>query len=187
MASHNTWILHSSFFTFHLSHGFFTLPLNYKKNGLEKCLYLKRQAFFEAVVCSWPLWGLERQVVNLILGSSGWLGSRLCRSLGSRSKGATRHNARLGTNSCRINQAHVEGTDAVVPAALILVSIDIKRHSYFLACLYIETANAVGAKNIKHHLLRISVVSLEDIVLCFPLATCGYSASFWQNGNNLSL
>ncbi len=64
---------------------------------------------------------------------------------------------------------------------------DVKRHIDHVTKLYVELTDTVSAKHIKHHLLGILLDCLDDIRLRFPLSSCRHTASFWQNGNNLSL
>ena len=105
------------------------------------------------------LFPLERQVVcasfcSGLLGgrewSGGWGSGRLC----GRSRGLS-----LGV------AVDGPGVDAVKPAAIIFMCVDIERDGYFLTALDIELLDAVLAKYTEATLAWILVVSLDNIFL----------------------
>ncbi len=73
---------------------------------------------------------------------------------------------------------NIPRTDIVEPTTLILMSCNVERNIYLITTLYVELSNAVSTKHIKHHLLGILLVSLNDIRLRFPLSSCRNTASF---------
>ena len=134
---------------------------------------------------------LERQVVGtatIILSRREWGRSTSSGSggSGSRSRGGgsgTTHCGRrrewsvdicsgIALDRSRVNTLDVPGTNAVVPASLILVSIDVERDDELFTSLDGKLSQTFGTKDIEHHLFGEVVVCLEDKRTRFPLSTC---------------
>ena len=118
---------------------------------------------------------LEGKVVSAILRSIGsrskGIGSRL-RSNGGLSRSSGEVGSVNISSHCTyrvgVDLAHIESADAVEPASVIFMSIDVKRNGKLLAYLYVETLQTVGTKYRKDHLLGICVVGFDDKFLHFP-------------------
>ncbi len=144
--------------------------------------------------------GLERQVVRTATG----VGSRSCGRLGRRERsrgttgwsGCTHWRERSGTrlhtthrahHGIRVHSLYVPGAHTVEPTPLILMGINVERHHDFLSTLYVELSQAISTKHVEHQFLRILLMRFDDKRLSLPLASGRDTASFRQNGNDLSL
>ena len=97
------------------------------------------------------------------------------------------HTAHGTSYGVRVDALNIPCTNAVEPAAIILMSIQIERNQKFLATLDVKLCDAVCTEHIEAKLLRILLVSFDNIRLSLPLTSCRNAASFRQNGNHLSL
>ena len=87
----------------------------------------------------------------------------------------------------RVYTLNIPSTHTVEPTTLVFVSIQIEGNQEFLPTLDIELCQAIGTKHVKTQFLRILLVSLDNERLSLPLSSCRDTASFRQNGDNLSL
>lgn len=144
--------------------------------------------------CFLAAYRLEWQVICTALASCGissrsWR-ERSCRTTG-RSSCRSRSHARSwwewsgtrlhtthGSNGIRINVGNIPRTDIVEPTTLILMSSNVERYIYLITTLYVELSNAISAKYIKHHLLGILLMRLDNVRLRLPLSSSRNTASF---------
>ena len=90
---------------------------------------------------------------------------------GSRRLGAcieTAHGSHGSHRSVGIIGHGLPGTNLIVPAALVLVGVDIHAHGQHLAYLNVHLLNLVGTENLEATLLRILFHRLEDIGCNLP-------------------
>ncbi len=74
----------------------------------------------------------------------------------------------LGNGLGGLATEHVESIDAVIPASLVLLGIDIKLDGDFLARLNIEHLDTFLAENTEHHATRILSGNFQNIFLVHP-------------------
>lgn len=131
----------------------------------SRCGRSARQAVVSAHLRCVFLYHLERQVIGctLIGGRSGGC----CRSCGRR-----RHTGGSGCGGCAgsgDNPAlHAPCTDAVEPAALILMRVNVERHREFLAHLYVHLAQLVLSEHLESAMAGILLLRLKNKSLHFP-------------------
>ena len=91
--------------------------------------------------------------------------------------------------SCR-GRFHFPCPDAVEPAVLPLVGINVERNFQLLSHLYVELRNPVRPEDFKTHPARVlpARTILNDVFLNFPLISCpiGHSPFFGKHCNDFS-
>ena len=98
--------------------------------------------------------------------SRGRSRSRVAKSGGGGSGLASRN-----TYCGGINLANIVGTDAVKPAAIVFVGINVERHHHFLTHLNVEAAQAILPKHREYHLLGVCFMCFNHKIFSFPFAT----------------
>ena len=114
-------------------------------------------------------------------------GSRCCRSSSHFRCGERLCTLCGSLSSSRIYTLYIPGTNTVVPSSLILMCINVERYDHLFTNLNGKLVDTICSKNIKCQLLRILVVSLQDIRASLPFTTCRNTTSFRQYCNNFTL
>ena len=118
----------------------------------------------------------EGKIVSLALSREFYI--VCCRSINRRS---------IFGRSDRSASLYSPGAYIVVPTALILACVNVERDCHLLACLYVELRNLVGSEYIETYSSGILLMSLQYVLLRFPLVT-GFrnTASLRQYSNDFS-
>lgn len=102
-----------------------------------------------------------------------------------------RNRSTLDRRRCsRRGRFHFPCPDAIEPAVLPLVGIDVERNFQLLSHLYVELRNPVRPEDFKTHPARVlpARTILDDVLLSFPLISCpiGHSPFFGKHCNDFS-
>lgn len=84
---------------------------------------------------------------------------------------------------------NVESTDAVEPATLILMGVDVELNVQLITNIDIEVAQTILAEDIEDHSVGIVFMSLQNKALDLPVisSTCRLAAAGFHRGNDFTL